>query len=102
MPEPGNYQLYVLIKNRKLQASIRQTAQGLWDSRNIPDDEQQQITARYHQAFRPDEDQPLKCGYWILVMILPFAAGTLIIQPIISSYLLASGTGKNGTVTGGL
>lgn len=94
MPEPSNYQLYVLIRNKKLQPAIRRAAQALWDARHVNEAEQQQLKKRWDNFSRPEQDRPMKMKFRLLVLFFPFAPETGILQAFISSCLLAYGHRK--------
>lgn len=91
MQEPGNRQLYALMHNSRLQASIRQRARALWELRDISAEEELKIATHYRSMFLP----PLKKWYIPLAVLFPFVCWIFPVQALISARLLREADRKS-------
>jgi hypothetical protein len=87
LKELTDYQLYELIKNKKLDSTISKLANDEFKARQLSLEEIQQIIARHDAHFQPEKDEPLSLSYKIFLIVFPFFT---IIQAIIAGNYLAN------------
>lgn len=86
LKELTDYQLYELIQNKKLDSTIRNSANNEFQARKLSVDQIQQVIAKHDAQFQPEKDEPLSLSDKIFLIAFPFL--TMIQAIIAGKYLV--------------
>ncbi|MBV4360343.1 hypothetical protein [Pinibacter aurantiacus] len=91
LTELSNYQLYSLIQNNKLDASIREPANTEFENRKLTVDQIKEIVKQHDLLFKPDNDEGLSSYNKAFLIFVP---AFFTIQVLIAGRYLANNERK--------